>query len=343
MLCCSANAMLQLQHRLRAFWQESAASLFVQLHPHAQALIGTASHEAPALPRSLAIDISVTFQILRGQRTCGSICGAAMVGWPCGRWARRRGQHGLRRSDRQGRRSGGDSRPTLKTHRLHDRARRHHGVARAEGRARDRRGDAAARAAGRPAGRLPAEPRRRAPEHRQDQRHQPGAQHRGADHGLRLRHDLRHLRGARADALSPHRHALFAQQRSDGAGALCRRDRLGRRHHHLAHRAGRPARPLHDRARLPLRHAWPHRYGHRASRSTISTTTPSPPRRCASWSRSGGGRLALLAPPAASPITTICANGFAEALGEIGASGNSVQHRHRSTIRSTRSASGPRS
>ena len=44
--------------------------------------------------------------------------------------------------------------------RLHDRARRHHRVARAEGCARDRRGDAPPRPARRAPGRLPAQPRR---------------------------------------------------------------------------------------------------------------------------------------------------------------------------------------
>ena len=106
-----------------------------------------------------------------------------------------------------------------------------------EGCAGDRRGDAASRAACRPAGRLPAEPRRRAPAHRQDQRHQPDPRHRGAGDGLRLRHDLRHIGASRPDAVPSDRHALFAQQRSAGAGPLCRRDRLGRRHHHLAHRS----------------------------------------------------------------------------------------------------------
>ena len=44
---------------------------------------------------------------------------------------------------------------------------------------------------------------------------------------------------SRPDALPSDRDALFAQQRSDGAGPLRRRDRFGRRHHHLAHPARR--------------------------------------------------------------------------------------------------------
>ena len=63
------------------------------------------------------------------------------------------------------------------------------------------------------------------------------------------------------------------RQRSARPGALHRRDRLGGRHHLLAHRAAGRAGALPARARLSLRHPRPHRDGDRASRSSTSTTT----------------------------------------------------------------------
>ena len=158
---------------------------------------------------------------------------------------------------------------------------------------------------------------------------------------LRLGHDLRHFGASGPDALSPDRHALFAQQRSDGAGALCRRDRLGRRHHHFADRAQRYARALYDRARLPLRHAWPDRYGDRASRSTISTTAPMRSMRCASWPRWAARRLALLAPPPKLTYHHHMRDGFLGRARRERADRGAVHRGRPSTIRSTRSARGP--
>jgi hypothetical protein len=111
--------------------------------------------------------------------------------------------------------------------RVHDRPWHHDRIARAKRCPGNRRGNAPARATRRPAGRLPPEPRRCAPAHRQDQRHQPRAQHRGAGRRLRLGPHLWYLRGAFTNPLSPHRHALFAQQRPARAGPLRRRDGFG--------------------------------------------------------------------------------------------------------------------
>ena len=142
---------------------------------------------------------------------------------------------------------------------------------------------------------------------------------------------------SRPDAVPSDRHALFAQQRSAGAGPLCRRDRLGRRHHHFAHRARRCARPLYARSRLSLRHARPHRDGDRAP----------VPRFRQSRLRADRGAAAGGARPAAagaarsatdhSPITITCAAAFEQGLLENGlaevpfnAGDHRPEHRRRS-------------
>ena len=132
--------------------------------------------------------------------------------------------------------------------------------------------------------------------------------------------DLRHFRASGADALSPDRHALFAQQRSDGACALRRGDRLGRRHHHFAHRARTisACATCWSAASPSPRTAAPN--GSTGIPSTISTTTPSRGDAVRKLAALGRKRLALLAPPSALSYHHHTRDGFADAMAEIGLS-----------------------
>ena len=92
-------------------------------------------------------------------------------------------------------------------------------------------------------------------------------------------------------------------QRSAGAGALRGGDRLGRRHHHLAHRSRttRASATCWSAAFPSPRMAAP--IWGSSTPITISTTTPSPPKRCASWPASAGAGWRCWRRRSGSPIT----------------------------------------
>ena len=132
--------------------------------------------------------------------------------------------------------------------------------------------------------------------------------------GLTSSHRLRHLRASRRDALPPDRHALLPAQRPAGAGALHRRDRLGGRHHLLAHRAAGPAgalpgrraafpSPRHGRTEMGIVH--PYFDFDNAAYAEIAVDR---------LAARGRRRLALLPPPANLTYARHMAAGFVRGI-----------------------------